>query len=577
MPFPSRRDGVGDPRRGERHLWTVQDDRRSKDRRQRPTSSAMRRNEGASTDESGPSASVSTVHVRHNSRRFPGARQAGALKQRLAANVEKMASHASQAIAPGTSKTRASSEAICWEIYGGRKRAYVFNPLGKKKAVGRAVGGNVELQVIEARDDGRGPLRRVKNLAKSYLLPEGWPGSVAKGYAPYMGWRAIQHFFGGAMGVFTTRSLLASLGVGRPGTSAAAINWVLKDGAGRFGKMLFARQGRKLDGELKQYRLAGNVLMEVGAGMELATVWCPQFFLPLACLANLTKQVAAVTASATRAPIYKSLALEYNLGDITAKGESVGNLTDLMGTAVGIYLAKKNPATWVAFAGLSSGFLLASYLEVKSVRLPYLNRARMQIAARTFLESGKVPGVDEANKREKLWPVTPPWVAEKQPVIGATVAEAFENPDDLRRTLKLFDKSKYVMAYRPEKRQPYVLLKEGACQKDLLKGCFHAFLLQHILEERVAALDKERGSVGGIQKWQRERVVHSSETVHQALKDSCHQISSRFSDFREEAVQHGWNMDDAMINAGEARIIPRHGSIWVQSKLAKINEILHQQ
>jgi hypothetical protein len=40
----------------------------------------------------------------------------------------------------------------------------------------------------------------------------------------------IQHFFGGAMGVFTTRSLLSSVGVSQskatPG--AIAINWILK-------------------------------------------------------------------------------------------------------------------------------------------------------------------------------------------------------------------------------------------------------------------------------------------------------------------------------------------------------------
>lgn len=40
----------------------------------------------------------------------------------------------------------------------------------------------------------------------------------------------MQHFFGGAMGVFTTRSLLHSVGMsGNGATSAAvAVNWVLK-------------------------------------------------------------------------------------------------------------------------------------------------------------------------------------------------------------------------------------------------------------------------------------------------------------------------------------------------------------
>jgi hypothetical protein len=41
---------------------------------------------------------------------------------------------------------------------------------------------------------------------------------------------AAQHFFGGAMGVFTTRTLLSSVGVSQskvtPG--AIAINWILK-------------------------------------------------------------------------------------------------------------------------------------------------------------------------------------------------------------------------------------------------------------------------------------------------------------------------------------------------------------
>jgi len=40
----------------------------------------------------------------------------------------------------------------------------------------------------------------------------------------------LQHFFGGAMGVFTTQTLLSSVGVSRnratPG--AVAINWILK-------------------------------------------------------------------------------------------------------------------------------------------------------------------------------------------------------------------------------------------------------------------------------------------------------------------------------------------------------------
>jgi hypothetical protein len=54
---------------------------------------------------------------------------------------------------------------------------------------------------------------RMLALVRSYLLPQGFPDSVAPQYATYMGWRGVQYFFGGAMSVFTTKCLLSSLGV----------------------------------------------------------------------------------------------------------------------------------------------------------------------------------------------------------------------------------------------------------------------------------------------------------------------------------------------------------------------------
>ncbi|RWV91298.1 hypothetical protein GW17_00046422, partial [Ensete ventricosum] len=68
------------------------------------------------------------------------------------------------------------------------------------------------------------------------------------------------------------------------------------DGAGRVGKMLFARQGKKFDYDLKE----------------------------------VYSNVAAVTSTSTRTPIYKAYAKGENIGDVTAKGECVGNIADLV-------------------------------------------------------------------------------------------------------------------------------------------------------------------------------------------------------------------------------------------------------
>jgi hypothetical protein len=42
---------------------------------------------------------------------------------------------------------------------------------------------------------------RLQDLLKSYILPQGFPDSVAPQYASYMGWRGVQYAFGGAISV----------------------------------------------------------------------------------------------------------------------------------------------------------------------------------------------------------------------------------------------------------------------------------------------------------------------------------------------------------------------------------------
>ena len=238
---------------------------------------------------------------------------------------------------------------LCVEYTRGRKRVY-------KYADGDQAG--THSQIFDVEEEEMTHRRRLDNMIADYLLPQGFPNSVAPQYQKYMTWRGIQYFFGGAMSVFTTRSLLKSLGVANrhSGEAAAAINWVVKDGAGRMGRFLFARWGRSLDCELKQFRLAGDFLMETGASLELMTALSPRLFLPLACTANLAKNLAAVAASSTRAPIYRTFAKANNMADITAKGESVANLADVFGTAFGIFLAKAKMSTLPTFIALSGKF-----------------------------------------------------------------------------------------------------------------------------------------------------------------------------------------------------------------------------
>ncbi|MEW5299951.1 MAG: hypothetical protein WDW36_002919 [Sanguina aurantia] len=360
---------------------------------------------------------------------------------------------------------------LCVEMAAGRKRVY------------RSIEGTEQGQRWEGFDmvEGHHTAKEgFRALVHSYLLPQGFPNSVAPEYATYMMWRGVQYFFGGAISVFTTQSLLGALGVtGRySGEAAAAINWVLKDGAGRLGRLLFARWGRELDCELKQFRLMGDLLMEGGAALELSTAFMPRAFLPLACTANLMKNLAAVAASSTRAPIYRTFALQNNLADVTAKGESVANLADILGTVAGIMLSRSGMPLGRSFCLLSIGYLIASRKEVDSVRLPYLNRARLAYSTRHFLSSGVVPGIEEANTNEPLLP----WGSYNQGrvVLGATVQEACKGPQELKDALAQYGDRQYMLTYRPEVDKVFVLLREGAKTEDILKAAFSANVFLHL-------------------------------------------------------------------------------------------------
>mmetsp|Transcript_18092 Transcript_18092/g.38937 ORF Transcript_18092/g.38937 Transcript_18092/m.38937 type:complete len:412 (-) Transcript_18092:1030-2265(-) len=403
-----------------------------------------------------------------------------------------------------------------------------------------------------------------------------------------MFWRGVQYLFGGAMSVFTTQSLLGALGVAGKyrGEASAAINWVIKDGAGRLGRLLFARWGRELDCELKQFRLFGDLLMESGAAMELATIMAPHLFLPLACTANLAKNLAAVAASSTRAPIYRTFALSNNLADVTAKGESVANLADIVGTVAGIALSKARLPLLPTFCGLSAGYLIASRMEVDSVELPYLNRARLAYATKSFLATGTVPAIPEANKREPLLP----WGSYNQQrvVLGASVEAACPGgPAELAVLASVYRGERYMLTYRPESgKKVYVILHDGAGSMDCLKGAFAAHVLLHVLDGKpllgVAGQQGQQaegaskgskgkakgkgpaassssagkgGAAAGARQQQGQGMPAALQPWRATLQEVHSQVGVLYPDFLKQAEGLGWKLQQTMLNPRETRLL----------------------
>ncbi|KAL5703969.1 Protein root UVB sensitive 6 [Ranunculus cassubicifolius] len=437
-----------------------------------------------------------------------------------------------------------SMRVICREEIDGRKWKYV----AENDKFGKFKKGSVRVVSLQT---PQSPADEFLSFIRSYVVPEGFPDSVVPSYVPYMKWRALKHFFGGAMGVFTTQALLSSVGVSRDtaATGAVAINWILKDGAGRVGKMLFARQGKKFDYDLKQLRFSGDLLMELGAGVELATALVPHLFLPLACAANVAKNVAAVTSTSTRTPIYKAFARGENIGDVTAKGECVGNIADLLGTSLSIIISKRNPSLVTTFTLLSCGYVLSSYNEVKSVVLRTLNRARFTCAVESFLETGYVPTLQEGNMKENI--INFPWSKNKQIVLGSRFKDAFQDPSSYLSVEPLFSNEKYIVTYNPLKDNIYALLKSQAESDDILKAAFHAHVLLHSIradQSEKSDLTNLSGSLPNHQS------LATTVDLEDHLAKSCKIVSGTYEIFKKKASEQGWMMSDSLLNPGRARL-----------------------
>jgi len=71
---------------------------------------------------------------------------------------------------------------------------------------------------------------------------------------------------------------------------AATLNWIMKDGIGQIGGIVFvAMVGSRFDGEAKRFRFLSAVCLSFATLMEIFIPLFPNLFLPIASVANACK------------------------------------------------------------------------------------------------------------------------------------------------------------------------------------------------------------------------------------------------------------------------------------------------
>jgi hypothetical protein len=154
-------------------------------------------------------------------------------------------------------------------------------------------------------DDGFWKLIRLtSSAAKDFFLPK----QVSDNYISYVKWKFLHRVFSSALQVLATQAMFRAIGIGqsRSLASSAAFNWILKDGLGRLSRCIYtASLASAFDTNLKRVRFSTSVLFSLSIGVELMTPVFPQYFLLLASIANIAKQISlsCYLATGVRFPI----------------------------------------------------------------------------------------------------------------------------------------------------------------------------------------------------------------------------------------------------------------------------------
>lgn len=240
------------------------------------------------------------------------------------------------------------------------------------------------------------------------FLPEGYRTSVRSNYLPYVSWYAVSAVSSSISGVLATQQLLFAVGLGSGAIPlAGALNWVMKDGLGQLGGVVFASViNNRFDADSKRWRMLSAVALDVAYAIEMTSPLVPSHFLLLASVSNIAKNISWISASATRAEMHRNFVLKENLADITAKAASQNTACSVVGTGLGIllstFIGNQVPLVLSAFSILTTCHLICTYKAMRQVASFTLNTQRLEICTTCFVRGDPVPTPFEMRQLESF-------------------------------------------------------------------------------------------------------------------------------------------------------------------------------
>lgn len=386
------------------------------------------------------------------------------------------------------------------------------------------------------------PRERIQEFIRRrrlFLTRAFFPEDVTPDYYSFTAWRFAQRCVSATIGVFGTTSLLLALGIrsGRIG-QAAVVSWVLKEGLGRVGKMVWAgSMGKDFDVDPKRWRFRSALLYAFGNGLEIVTRIFPASFLVFATAANSMKQVSMLTSSATRNAMYRSFGgRSQNIANITAKGEAQIVVADLIGMSCGIRLSKvvnKSKANVIgAYALLTLLDIFGIYMELRQVIFRTLNAERSTFLVNSFIKKGNMLTPSQVSPKEHIF-LKPIYLSGLR---LSSIAKAARNPEELNVLLKVFRREHFLVSTprSPSGGPCRLVLRRDASNEDVLRAIL---LVGHVHE---SMRNRTKGPL-------------SSEEQEAILRYARKTSKRQFASFLASVREAGWNTDNLLFSTLKRR------------------------
>ncbi|KAE8707067.1 Protein root UVB sensitive 4 [Hibiscus syriacus] len=386
------------------------------------------------------------------------------------------------------------------------------------------------------------------------------PKQVSENYTGYVKWKFLHRVFSSALQVLATQAMFRAIGFGysRSLTSAAALNWVLKDGLGRLSRCIYtASLASAFDTNLKRVRFSTSLLFTLSIGVELFTPIFPQHFLLLASLANVAKQMSLACYMATSPPIHRSFAIAGNLAEVSAKSQIQSVCFDNLGLmlAAVLNLSLKNNQRlqaglpFILYPIFSAVDLFGIYQGLKYVHLQTLTKDRIEIIIDTWISFGYVPSPEEVSKDEGInfmwtkgnesWRIRIGCLNPKGqlPKLTAMAMQSVCNEDYYFICTEIF----YRGLARTREQGILLCVHEGARTVDVIMGLLQACYVRKALRSSMweSMMKGSDSSDLVIKEW------------FKLIDDSKQYVQRQFGPMNKQMVSQGWGSKNILLNTEE--------------------------